>query len=183
MNEKKYGIIRAAGKRQTTIEKFSSMPTIHLTTFIPAPVKRVFDLSRSISLHKLSMQHTKEQAIAGVTSGLIKKDETVTWKAKHFFKTRVFTSKVTEMLPFEKFTDTMVQGDFKSFEHEHYFKPVENGTIVIDILRFETPYGLIGKVLNKVYLKHYIEKLIRMHNDVIRSYATGEKWKVVLQNS
>src|SRR5512147_1188258 len=102
------------------------MPTIHLTTFIPAPVKRVFDLSRSISLHKLSMQHTKEQAIAGVTSGLIKKDETVTWKAKHFFKTRVFTSKVTEMLPFEKFTDTMVQGDFKSFEHEHYFKPVEN---------------------------------------------------------
>ena len=73
--------------------------------------------------------------------------------------------------------------DFKSFEHEHYFKPVENGTIVIDILRFETPYGLFGKVLNKVYLKHYIEKLIRMHNDVIRSYATGEKWKVVLQNS
>jgi len=159
------------------------MPTIHLTTFIAAPVKRVFDLSRNISLHKVSMQHTKEQIIGGVTSGLIKKDETVTWKAKHFFKTRVFTSKITEMLPFEKFTDKMVRGDFKYFEHEHHFKPTQNGTLVIDILRFETPYGIIGKLVNKFYLKQYIEKLIRIRNDVIKTYATGEKWRALLQSS
>lgn len=159
------------------------MPTIHLTTFIAAPVKRVFDLSRSITLHKLSMRQTGEVAIAGTTSGLIKKDETVTWRAKHLFKTRFFTSKITEMLPFEKFTDKMIRGDFKSFEHEHYFKPAENGTIVIDILHFETPYGLIGKIVNKLYLVPYIEKLIRLRNDVIKQYATGEKWKALLQTN
>jgi ligand-binding SRPBCC domain-containing protein len=159
------------------------MPTIHLTTFIAAPVKRVFDLSRSITLHKLSMQQTGEVAIAGTTSGLIKQDETVTWRAKHFFKTRFFTSKITEMLPFEKFTDKMIRGDFKSFEHEHFFKPAENGTIVIDILHFETPYGLIGKIVNKLYLVPYIEKLIRLRNDVIKQYATGEKWKALLQTN
>ena len=157
------------------------MPTIHLTTFIAAPVKRVFDLSRNITLHKLSMQKTGEQAVSGTTSGLIKKDETVTWKAKHLFKTRFFTSKITEMEPFEKFTDKMVRGDFKSFEHEHYFKPIENGTIVIDIIKFETPYGIVGKLLNKFYLTHYMEKLIRMRNDVIKNYATGEKWRALLQ--
>ena len=156
------------------------MPTIHLTTFIPAPVKRVFDLSRSISLHKISMQQTGETAIAGVTSGLIKQDETVTWKAKHLFKTRFFTSKITEMLLFEKFTDKMIRGDFKFFEHEHHFKPITNGTIVIDILRYETPYGLIGKLVNKFYLSSYIENLIKKRNDVIKQYATGEKWKALL---
>jgi ligand-binding SRPBCC domain-containing protein len=161
----------------------SGMPTIHLTTFIAAPVKRVFDLSRSITLHKLSMQKTGEVAIAGTTSGLIKQDETVTWRAKHLFKTRFFTSKITEMLPFEKFTDKMIRGDFKSFEHEHFFKPAENGTIVIDILHFETPYGLIGKIVNKLYLVPYIEKLIRLRNDVIKQYATGEKWKALLQTN
>jgi ligand-binding SRPBCC domain-containing protein len=157
------------------------MPTIHLTTFIAAPVKRVFDLSRNITLHKLSMQQTGEQAISGTTSGLIKKDETVTWKAKHLFRTRFFTSKITEMEPFEKFTDKMVRGDFKSFEHEHFFKPIDNGTIVIDIIRFETPYGIIGKILNKLYLTPYMEKLIKMRNEVIRNYATGEKWRALLQ--
>ena len=73
------------------------MTSIHLTTFIKAPVKRVFDLSRSISLHKISTALTKEKAIAGVTSGLISKGETVTWQAKHLFKTRQFTSKIMEM--------------------------------------------------------------------------------------
>jgi len=158
------------------------MPTIHLTTFIAAPVKRVFDLSRNISLHKVSMQHTKEQIIGGVTSGLIKKDETVTWKAKHFFKTRVFTSKITEMLPFEKFTDKMVRGDFKYFEHEHHFKPTQNGTLVIDILRFETPYGIIGKLVNKFYLNSYLENLISHRNKVIKQYAETEKWRALLSN-
>ena len=36
------------------------MPFIHLTTFIEAPVQRVFDLSRSIDVHKLSMQRYAE---------------------------------------------------------------------------------------------------------------------------
>ena len=128
------------------------------------------------------MQHVREQVIGGVTSGLIKKDETVTWKAKHLFKTRIFTSKVIEMEPFESFTDRMIKGDLKSFEHEHHFKPIQNGTLMIDILHFETPYGIIGKLVNKFYLKQYIEKLIRVRNEVIRNYATGEKWKALLQN-
>ena len=156
------------------------MPTIHLTTFIAAPVERVFDLSRNISLHKISMQQTGEVAIAGITSGLINIDDTVTWKAKHFFKTRFFTSRIIEMKPFEKFTDKMIRGDFVSFQHEHFFKPAANGTIIIDIVSFETPYGFLGKVVNKFFLASYIEKLIIKRNEVIRQYATTDKWKAVL---
>jgi hypothetical protein len=62
------------------------MTKIHLTTFIAAPIDRVFDLSRSIDLHKISTAHTNEEAIAGTTTGLIKFNETVTWQAKHLFK-------------------------------------------------------------------------------------------------
>lgn len=157
------------------------MPTIHLTTFIAAPVERVFDLSRNISLHKISMQETGEVAISGVTSGLINKDDTVTWKAKHLFKTRFFTSKIMEMKPFEKFTDKMIKGDFISFFHEHFFKPAENGTIIIDIINFETPYGFLGKLVNQFFLNSYLEKLIVKRNEVIRQYAVTDKWKALLQ--
>ena len=60
------------------------MPTIHLQTQINAPRQVVFDLSRSIDVHKLSTAHTNETAVIGLTSGLIKLNETVTWRAKHF---------------------------------------------------------------------------------------------------
>lgn len=156
------------------------MTRIHITTFIAAPIERVFNLSRSITLHKISTAHTNEKAIAGVTSGLINKDETVTWQAKHLFKTRQHTSKITDMQSPDTFTDEMMKGDFKSFKHQHHFKQIENGTIMIDIVDFESPYGSLGKFFNAVYLKKYIEKFLIKRNDVIKHYAETEKWKVIL---
>ena len=124
------------------------MPKIHITTFIAAPVERVFNLSRSITLHKISTKDTGEEAIAGVTSGLINLNETVTWQAKHLFKTRQHTSKISAMEIPVHFVDEMVTSDFKRFYHEHFFKVVDNGTIMIDILSFESPYGFIGRWFN-----------------------------------
>ena len=156
------------------------MPIIHLTTFIAAPVERVFDLSRSINLHTISTSSTNEKAIAGTISGLINKDETVTWEAKHLFKTRRFTSKITDMNKPLHFTDEMTSGDFKSFRHEHHFKATDNGSIMIDILNFESPYGFIGRLFSNLYLKKYLEKFLLRRNAVIKEYAETEKWTAIL---
>ena len=158
------------------------MPTLHLTSFVAAPKDRVFDLHRNISLHKISMEHFGEEIVSGVRSGLINTEDTVTWKGKHLFKTRLFTSKIMEMKPYETFTDKMTKGDFKSFEHQHFFKPAENGTIVIDIIKYEIPYGWIGEMVNKFYLNSYLEKIISHRNDVIKQYAETDKWRVLLSN-
>ena len=156
------------------------MPQIHLTSFIAAPIERVFNLSRSINLHQLSTASTNEKAINGVITGLINKNETVTWQAKHLFKKRLFTSKITEMNSAVSFTDEMIKGDFKSFHHEHHFKAVANGTIMIDLLNFETPYGTLGKIVNTLFLKSYLEKFLIKRNKVIKEYAETQKWKTIL---
>lgn len=157
-----------------------NISSIHLTTFIASPTKIVFDLSRSINLHKISTAHTNEIAIAGVTNGLINKNETVTWQAKHLFKTRQFTSKITDMQSPVFFVDEMTKGDFKNFKHQHHFKEVKNGTIMIDVIHFESPYGILGRIVNKIYLKKYLETLLLKRNKVIKDYAETEKWKVIL---
>ena len=156
------------------------MAKIHLTSFIAAPIERVFDLSRSINLHQISTASSNEKAIDGVLTGLINKDETVTWQAKHLFKTRLFTSKITEMKSPDFFIDEMIKGDFTSFHHEHHFKAAHNGTIMIDIVNFETPYGKIGKMANAIFLKRYLQKFLIKRNEVIKDYAETQKWKTIL---
>lgn len=158
------------------------MPTIHLTTFIAAPAPRVFDLARSIDLHKKSMSHTNEEAVAGITMGLINLNESVTWKAKHLMKTRILKSQITAMDRPNFFTDEMRQGDFKSMKHQHHFKQIENGTLMIDILEFESPYGGIGRMFNSIYLTRYLQKLIEKRNLIIKEYAEGSKWQYILEN-
>jgi hypothetical protein len=51
------------------------MPKIHTTTFIGAPVERVFDLSRHIALYKLIFQSRKEKLTSGAASTLVGKNE------------------------------------------------------------------------------------------------------------
>ncbi|MEO8885759.1 MAG: SRPBCC family protein [Mucilaginibacter sp.] len=159
------------------------MPTIELLTEINAPIKRCFDLARSIDLHLISTKHTGEQAIAGTTTGLIGLDETVTWRAKHFFVWQILTSKVTEMHSPDFFADEMVSGAFKSFRHEHFFFTVEGKTVMRDVFVFESPFGILGKLFNLITLKAYMTSLLTQRNAVIKQVAEDGKWEEIKNNS
>jgi ligand-binding SRPBCC domain-containing protein len=147
------------------------MPVIHLTTVIHAPVQKVFDLARDIDLHQQSMQHTRERAVEGTVAGKIELNETVTWKARHLFKERTLKVKITAMEAPVYFEDEMLEGDFKLMRHQHHFKSISNGTIMIDIMEFESPYGFIGRLFNRVYLAGYMKRLLEQRNKVIKETA------------
>ena len=65
-------------------------------------------------------------------------------------------------------------------KHEHHFKPCENGTIMIDLFYFETPYGWLGRMINQFYLTGYMKKLLEQRNKTIKEYAESDKWKRLL---
>ncbi|WP_224490963.1 SRPBCC family protein [Robertkochia flava] len=157
------------------------MPVIELTTYIKSEIKVVFDLARSIDLHKISTEHTKEEAIAGKTEGLINLNESVTWKAKHLGITQLLTSKITEFNPPNSFTDEMVEGAFKSFKHQHIFESKDDGVLMTDIFEFQSPMGILGQLANSIFLKRYMKDLLEKRNEVIKEFAETEKWKSVLK--
>jgi ligand-binding SRPBCC domain-containing protein len=156
------------------------MPKIKLETRIQSTIDICFDLSRSIDLHKISTAQTNEQAVAGVTSGLINLGETVTGEATHFGIRQRLTSIITLYdRPFH-FRDEQVKGAFRSFVHDHYFQ-ITNGIVLMkDVFDFQSPFGILGKTFNKIILTKYMTKLLKERNEIIKSFAETEKWKQVL---
>lgn len=157
------------------------MTQIQLETIIKAPVKRVFDLSRSIDLHKLSTAHTNEEAIAGRKSGLIELGESVTWRAKHLGVYQKLTVKIVKMESPSMFEDVMVKGVFKSMKHIHIFKADGENTKMVDEFEFESPLGFIGRLFNRVFLKKYMTKFLMIRNQEIKRIAEGEEWKQLIK--
>ncbi len=157
------------------------MPTITLHTVIKAPVAIVFNLSRSIDLHKISTAHTNEEAIAGTTIGLIRMGECVTWRAKHFGITQTLTSCITAYNEPWYFADEMAHGSFKSFKHEHFFKE-ENGAVVMtDIFDYKSPLGILGQIADTLFLKDYMTRLLTERNRVVKEFAEDKQlYKKVL---
>ena len=156
------------------------MPKIELQTEIKADRKVVFDLSRSIDLHKISTKQTNEEAIAGKTCGLIGMDGSVTWRAKHFGIYQKLTSKITEFDRPNFFVDEMVKGAFKEFKHEHHFSELNNGTLMTDIFEYNLPFGILGKIADKLFLKKYMSELLTERNRVVKEFAESEKWKEII---
>ena len=151
------------------------MSKLELSTLINAPVERVFDLSRSIDLHVESTKHTGEKAIAGRTSGLIGFGETVTWRAKHLGIWQTLSSKITEFDYPNHFTDEMVEGAFKSIKHKHLFYAVDGKTLMKDIFVFVSPFGILGKLANFLFLTSYMKRLLEERNGVIKEAAESDR--------
>ncbi|MDB5120714.1 MAG: hypothetical protein JWN56_1932 [Sphingobacteriales bacterium] len=147
------------------------MPQFTLYTHIEAPIEICFDLARSIDLHLETMKHTNETAVAGVKSGLINLGEAVTWKAKHFGIVTKLTSKITACEFPKLFSDVMVRGPFKSMFHQHVFEQKEGYTLMTDHFQFESPFGVLGKLVNELVLTKYMLNLIEKRNQVIKQSA------------
>ena len=152
------------------------MPVIRLRLVIHAPQKIVFDLSRNIDIHQQSTAHTGEKAIAGRTSGLIEAGETVTWRAKHLGIRQELTSRITAMEPYSFFVDEMVKGAFKSIRHEHHFVALDDQTTQVDdIFDYRSPFGLLGKLADVLFLERYMRHLLLKRNEFIKECAESKK--------
>nr|WP_294946760.1 SRPBCC family protein [uncultured Mucilaginibacter sp.] len=147
------------------------MAIIKLTTKIKAPVEVCFDLSRSIDLHVNSMEHTKEKAIAGKTSGLIGLNDWVTWQANHLGLKFNMTIRIGEFAENDYFIDEIVKGPFKMLRHLHQFRKEGKYTLMNDEFIFKSPFGYLGKLVDKWFLEKYMTSLLLKRNEVIKQAA------------
>ncbi|MET4147243.1 MULTISPECIES: SRPBCC family protein [unclassified Arthrobacter] len=128
------------------------------------PKSELFDLARSIDVHKDSMVQSHEEAVDGVTSGLISLGEEVTWRAWHFGVPLQMTSRITEMQIPDYFVDEQVKGPFRRFRHVHEFSQDSAGTTMVDRIEFVAPFGPIGRMAEKLVLGRYLQRLIETRN-------------------
>ncbi len=150
------------------------MAIIRLQTTIQADIRNVFDLARDIDLHQKSTFRTGERAVAGRTAGLIEQGETVTWKAKHLGIVQTLTTQIISMHKPYHFTDIMLKGAFKSMKHQHLFRQEDRYTVMTDIFEFESPFGIIGKIFNAIFLRNYMKQFLLERNRMIKSAAEAD---------
>jgi hypothetical protein len=117
------------------------MRSIRLETVIAAPIGDCFSLSLSVDAHAASMHGSGEQAVGGVTSGVMKLGDSVTWRARHFGITFRMTSAITEY----------------------------GRTRMTDVVEFQSPLGLLGYLADGLVLGRYMPHLLRQRNNWLKA--------------
>lgn len=150
------------------------MTAIHLETTILAPAERCFNLARSVDVHRGSMAHTSERAVAGITSGVMELGDTVTWEARHLGFRRRLTSRITELDAPHRFVDEQLSGPFSYFRHEHAFRELSGATLMVDEFEYGVPFGFVGSIANRLILAGYMRRLLETRNAYIKHLAESD---------
>lgn len=65
----------------------------------------------------------------------------------------------------------MLRGAFRSFKHEHLFLDRAEGTLMRDIFDYTAPFGILGRLADRLFLRNYMEKLLSIRNLTIKEQA------------
>ena len=104
----------------------------------------------------------------------------MTWEANHLGFRQKLTSKIVAFEKPNYFVDEQIKGIFKTFHHRHNFKQSGNIVLMEDILKFSSPFGIVGKLFNELFLKSYLTEFLKERNTIIKDFAESTDWKKIL---
>lgn len=138
-----------------------------LETVIAAAPEAVFAASLDPALHQDSMARYGERMVEAPAGGTFTEGSTVTWRARHFGIPFRLRSLVFDIDPPHRFCDRQISGPFGALLHEHVFEAHPQGTLMRDTLEFHSPFGPLGRLVDRLVLRAYLQRLLTERNAAI----------------
>lgn len=92
---------------------------------------------------------------------------TYTVNALSFYKSN-WVTEITQIRDELYFIDEQRMGPYKLWHHEHHFEEVNQGVKLYDKVVYKVPFGLIGRIAHKIFIKDQLLKIFdyRYHKTV-----------------
>jgi ligand-binding SRPBCC domain-containing protein len=144
---------------------------------VRAPLERCFQLSTHLKLVAEALEMEMVPRDGFKTEGLVQGGDRINWYGWKFGLPHIHVSHIAKFQPPAYFQDTMEQGRFRRFEHDHHFSTVGAHTLIVDSVRFSMPLGPAGRLVGKYIVMPHVRKLLRTRLMMLKRIAESEEWK------
>ncbi len=79
-----------------------------------------------------------------------------------------WTSEITAVEEESYFVDTMLEGPFKLWHHQHRFKEQNGGTLIIDDLHYKLPLEPLSKLGHSILVKRQLNNMFKHRQLVLK---------------
>lgn len=134
------------------------MNYLEKSVLINCPVKKAFEFhSDTNNLIKITPDFIKVDILK--IDLPLKKDSTIILSIRQFgiLKTK-WRIRISDFEPYNLITDTQEEGPFSKWIHSHCFEDMRGKTLMTDKIKYELPFGILGKAANSFLIKRIIEK-------------------------
>ncbi len=85
-----------------------------------------------------------------------------------------WVTEITKIMPNKMFIDEQRHGPYKMWHHEHFFRELDSGIEVEDLISYVMPFGPLGKMIQKMHVGKELESIFDYRTKVLK-----EKFEVV----
>ena len=79
-----------------------------------------------------------------------------------------WVTEITHVKEGEYFVDEQRTGPYAIWHHEHHFTEIKGGVHMTDILTYAIPYGIIGRIANKLIVEKEVKTIFAYRDEEIK---------------
>jgi len=81
-----------------------------------------------------------------------------------------WTTLITKYEPPYSFVDVQLKGPYSYWHHTHRFIETDDGTEMIDEIRYVIPFGFLGKLLHALFIKKELDTIFKHRSEFIQKF-------------
>ena len=78
-----------------------------------------------------------------------------------------WVTEITHIKEKEYFIDEQRIGPYSMWHHQHKILPIKSGVLMTDIVTYKPPFGLLGALSNKVFIKKQLNQIFNFRERAI----------------
>ncbi len=144
--------------------------TLQFEHNLPVPLIEAWDFfSSPLNLAKITPPEMRFQVTSAYnTDTKIYPGMVITYKVSPLLGIKLnWMTEITHVKDQEYFVDDQRVGPYAIWHHEHHFTAIKGGVKMTDKLTYAVPYGIIGRLANKILVAKEVQKVFTYREKAI----------------
>lgn len=150
------------------------MHRLEARQFLPIPKEKAWEfISNPANLQLITPPEMKFNILAGADKPLYA-GQIIHYRVSPlpFYRTS-WTTEITQVQPGEYFIDNQLRGPYSLWHHKHFIYEATNGVLMEDVIDYQLPLGLIGRLLNRLFVQKQLRAIFNFRKESLQQrYGT-----------
>jgi ligand-binding SRPBCC domain-containing protein len=76
-------------------------------------------------------------------------------------------TEITHVKEHHFFVDEQRKGPYRIWHHEHHFETMDNGVLMSDIVSYELPFGILGKIAHPILVQRKLNEIFDFRFEIV----------------
>lgn len=135
--------------------------TLQTTQFIKSDINTVWEfMSSPKNLATITPEYMQFEVLSDLGDGKMYPGQLIEYYVKPLLGIKLhWVTEITHVQELQFFVDEQRFGPYKFWHHKHFLKQVDGGVEMFDLVHYQLPLGLLGKLGNELLVKKQLQQV------------------------